>query len=62
MCSSDLEAVDRTLNIDGTSIESGVFSNFLGDPLRLLAAVVLPFVLVIVALVAAVWARRAVRR
>ena len=56
------EAVDRTLNIDGTSIESGVFSNFLGDPLRLLAAVVLPFVLVIVALVAAVWARRAVRR
>jgi len=58
----EFEAVDRTLNIDGTSIESGVFSNFLGDPLRLLVAVVLPFALVVVALVAAVWARRAVRR
>jgi hypothetical protein len=56
------EAVDRTLNLDGTSIESGVFSNFLGDPLRLLAAVVLPFVLVVVALVAAVWVRRGLRR
>ncbi|MFM8554527.1 MAG: hypothetical protein ACKOBO_07960 [Acidimicrobiales bacterium] len=58
----EFEAVARTLNMDGTSIESGVFSNFLGDPLRLLAAVVLPFVLVLVALVAAVWVRRGTRR
>ena len=58
----EFEAVARTLNMDGTSIESGVFSNFLGDPLRLLAALVLPAVLVLVALVAAVWVRRGLRR
>lgn len=58
----EFEAVARTLNMDGTSIESGVFSNFLGDPLRLLAAIVLPFVLVLVALLAAVWVRRGLRR
>lgn len=58
----EFEAVARTLEMDGTSIESGVFSNFFGDPLRLLAALVLPFALVLVALLAAVWVRRGLRR
>ena len=52
----------RTLNIDGTGIESGVFSNFLGDPVRLFAAVVLPGALVLVGLVALVWVKRGLRR
>ena len=56
------EAAARTIHTDGTSIESGVFSNFFGDPLRLAAAVILPSVLVFVLLVALVWARRASRR
>ena len=52
----------RTLNIDGTGIESGVFSNFLGDPVRLFAALVLPGALVLVGLVALVWVKRGLRR
>ena len=51
----------RTLNLDGTGIESGVFSNFLGDPVRLLVALVLPGALMLVGLVALVWVRRATR-
>lgn len=51
----------RTLNLDGTGIESGVFSNFLGDPVRLLVALVLPGALVLVGLVALVWVRRGTR-
>lgn len=56
------EAAARTINTDGSSIESGVFSNFLGDPARLAAAVLLPSVLVFLLLVALVWVRRALRR
>ena len=56
------EAAARTLHTDGTPIESGVFSNFLGDPLRLLAALVLPAAMVLVLLVALVWVRRGTRR
>ena len=52
----------RTLNLDGTGIESGVFSNFLGDPVRLFAALVLPGALVLVGLVALVWVKRGLRR
>jgi hypothetical protein len=51
----------RTINLDGTGIESGVFSNFLGDPVRLLVALVLPGALVLVGLVTLVWVRRATR-
>ena len=51
----------RTLNLDGTGIESGVFSNFLGDPVRLLVALVLLGALMLVGLVALVWVRRATR-
>ena len=56
------EAAARTLHTDGSSIESGVFSNFLGDPLRLVAALVIPSALLFVLLLALVWARRAARR
>lgn len=56
------EATARTLHTDGTGIESGVLSNFLGEPLRLLAAIVLPGVLVFVLLLALVWVRRGMRR
>ena len=56
------EAAARTLHTDGSSIESGVFSNFFSDPLRLLAALVVPSALVFVLLLGLVWARRAARR
>lgn len=56
------EATARTLHLDGTGIESGVLSNFFVDPLQLLAALVLPAVLVFVLLVALVWVRRGTRR
>jgi hypothetical protein len=39
-----------------------VFSNFLGDPVRLFAALVLPGALVLVGLVALVWVKRGLRR
>ena len=60
-CPSFEEAA-RTLNLDGSGIESGVFSNFLGDPARLFAALVLPPGLVLVGLIALVWVRRGLRR
>lgn len=56
------EAAARTLHTDGTSIDSGVFSNALGEPVRLLAALVLPSALVFVLLLALVWVRRGTRR
>ena len=56
------EAAARTLHLDGTGIESGVLSNFFGDPLRLIAALVLPAAMVFVLLVALVWVRRGTRR
>jgi hypothetical protein len=60
-CPSFEEAA-RTLNLDGSGIESGVFSNFFGDPARLFAALVLPPGLVLVGLIALVWVRRGLRR
>ena len=56
------EAAARTLHTDGTAIESGVLSNFTSEPLRLLAAVVLPAAMVFVLLLALVWVRRGTRR
>ena len=56
------EAAARTIHTDGSSIDSGVFSNFPGDPARLLAALVLPSALVFLLLVALVWVRRGLRR
>ena len=56
------EAAARTIHTDGSSIDSGVFSNFPGDPARLMAALVLPSALVFLLLVALVWVRRGLRR
>ena len=56
------EAAARTLNIDGTAIDSGVFVKFFDQPLRLLAAFVVPPTLVILALLGLVWFRRGVKR
>ena len=56
------EAAARTLQIDGSSIDSGLFVTIFDQPVRLLAALILPTLLVILALVALVWFRRGVRR
>jgi len=56
------DAAARTLHSDGTSIDSGLFVTIFDQPLRLLAALVLPTLLVILALLALVWFRRGIRR
>ena len=56
------EAAARTLHSDGTSIDSGLFVTIFDSPLRLLAALVLPTLLVFLALLALVWFRRGMRR
>ena len=56
------EAAARTLHDDGTSIDSGLFVTIFDKPLRLLAALVLPTMLVFLALLALVWFRRGMRR
>ena len=56
------ETAARTLHSDGTSIDSGLFVTIFDQPLRLLAALVLPTLLVFLALLALVWFRRGMRR
>ena len=56
------EAAARTLHDDGTSIDSGLFITVFDQPIRLLAALVLPTLLVFLALLALVWFRRGMRR
>ena len=56
------EAAARTLHDDGTSIDSGLFVTIFDQPARLFAALVLPTLLVILALLALVWFRRGMRR
>jgi hypothetical protein len=56
------EAAARTLHIDGTSIDSGLFVTIFDQPVRLFAALVLPTLLVFLALLALVWFRRGMRR
>ena len=56
------EAAARTLHDDGTSIDSGLFVTIFDQPLRLLAALVLPTLLVFLALLALAWFRRGMRR
>jgi hypothetical protein len=55
------EAANRTLHLDGTSIDSGVFRNLLSSPLRLILALVLPSGMVFVLLLGLVSMRRASR-
>lgn len=56
------EAAVRTLHKDGSSIDSGLFVTIFDQPLRLLAALVLPALLFFLALLAVVWFRRGMRR
>lgn len=56
------DAAARTLNNDGTSIDSGLFVTIFDQPAQLFAALVLPTLLVILALLALVWFRRGIRR
>ena len=56
------EAAARTLHDDGTSIDSGLFITVFDQPIRLLAALVLPTLLVFLAILALVWFRRGMRR
>lgn len=58
----NFEVAARTLHDDGTSIDSGLFVTIFDQPVRLLAALVLPTLLVILALLALVWFRRGMRR
>ena len=52
------DAAARTIHADGSSIRSGLFDKFFDQPLRLLAVLVLPSLLVVMALVGLVWFRR----
>jgi len=58
----EFEAAARTLNVDGTSISSGLLDKLFEQPWRLAAALLLPPALVLSALFAAVWFRRGLRR
>lgn len=57
----DFEPVARTLTIEGGEVATGTFSLLFDSPIRLLAAFVLPALLVLVLLVGAVWTKRALR-
>jgi hypothetical protein len=56
------DAAARTLHSDGSSIDSGLFVTVFDQPVRLVAALVLPTLLVFLALLALVWFRRGMRR
>ena len=58
----EFEAAARTLNVDGTTIPTGLLDKLFEDPWKIAMAVLLPPVLVLVALVALVWFRRGVKR
>lgn len=57
----EFEAAARTLHIDGTAIESGIFVRFFDQPWRVMLALVVPPVLVLMALLGVVWYRRGLR-
>jgi hypothetical protein len=58
----EFEAAARTLNVDGTTIPTGLLAKLFEDPWRIAIAVLLPPALVLFALVALVWFRRGVKR
>lgn len=58
----EFEPVARTLTIAGSPVSTGTFSLLFDSPMRLLAALVLPALLVVVLLVGAVWAKRGLGR
>jgi len=58
----EFEAAARTLNIDGTSIPTGLLDKLFEQPWRIAAALLLPPALVLCALFGAVWFRRGFKR
>lgn len=56
------DPVARTLNIDGTTVETPLLSTFFERPWRLVAVFVVPALIVLVLLVGAVWMRRGLSR
>ena len=58
----EFEAAARTLHIDGTSINSGLFVKLFEQSWRIVAAIVIPPTLVVFGLVGLVWFRRGTRR
>lgn len=56
------DPVARTLNIDGTMVDTPLLSTFFERPWRLIAVFVVPALIVLVLLVGAVWMRRGLSR
>jgi hypothetical protein len=57
----EFEDPARTINIDGSRINAGLFSKFFDNPLLVVASVLLPPILVVMALAVLVWFRRGIR-
>lgn len=57
----EFDAVARTLHLDGSSIDSGIFVRFWDQPWRVVLALLLPPLLVLMALLGVVWYRRGLR-
>ena len=56
------EPAARTLNVDGSTIPTGMLDKFFDDPWKIAVAFLLPPALVLSALVAMVWFRRGLKR
>jgi hypothetical protein len=57
----EFEDPARTINIDGSRINAGLFSKFFDNPLLVVASVLLPPILVVMTLAVLVWFRRGIR-
>ena len=57
----EFEDPARTINIDGSRINAGLFSQFFDNPVLVVASLLLPPILVVMALAVLVWFRRGIR-
>lgn len=55
----EFEVAARTLTMDAQAVPAGLFTGFFDQPWRIVLALVVPPVIVVLALLAAVWLRRA---
>ena len=58
----EYEEAARTINIDGSRINAGLFAKFFDNPVLVVASLVLPPILVVMALAGLVWFRRGIRQ
>jgi len=58
----EFEDPARTINIDGSRINAGLFSQFFDNPVLVVASLLLPPILVVMALAVLVWFRRGIRQ